>query len=172
MWGFLVKLANSRALTAGIFFLLLGGAGFLMPNSLWNENFQDTIYQNLTIPELSDLCNSGLGQLAKMFSSGIQQACTEYKLMSYAIIGSGIIGLILLIIGAVISKSSKQKTLTCSYCNYVAISETDLLEHSSINHLDKSPYKCEHCDFIGITEEILWNHYNDNHPDEKKWKWN
>jgi len=156
----------------GILFLIIAAGGFLMPNSVWNENFQGTNYQNLTIPELSDLCNSGLGQLAKMFNSNNQQACTEYKLMYYAIIGSGIIGLILLIIGAVISKSSKQKTLTCSYCNYVAISETDLLKHSSVNHLDESPYKCEHCNFIGITEEILWNHYNNSHPDEKKWKWN
>ena len=165
-------MANYSVLTVGILFLIIAGAGFLMPNSLWNENFQGTIYQNYTIPELSDLCNSGLGQLAKMFSSGIQQACTEYKLMSYAIISSGIIGLILLIIGAVISKSSKPKTLTCSYCNFVAISETDIDQHYFKNHLDKSPYKCEHCDFIGITEEILWNHYSDEHPDAKKWKWN
>ena len=165
-------MVNYSVLTVGILFLIIAAGGFLMPNSLWNENFQGTIYQNLTIPELSDLCNSGLGQLAKMFNSDVQQACTEFKLMSYAIIGSGIIGLILLIIGAVIPKSSKPKTLTCSYCNYVAISETDIDQHYFKNHLDKSPYKCEHCDFIGITEEILWNHYNDNHPDEKKWKWN
>jgi hypothetical protein len=102
----------------------------------------------------------------------MQQACTEFKLISYGIYGSGIIGLILLIIGAVISKSSKPKTLTCSYCNFVAISETDIDQHYFKNHLDKSPYKCEHCDFIGITEEILWNHYTDEHPDAKKWKWN
>ena len=165
-------MANYSVLTVGILFLIIAGAGFLMPYSLLNENIRGTVYQNLTFPELSDLCNSGLGHVDKMFSSGVQQACTEFKLISYGIYGSGIIGLILLIIGAVISKSSKPKTLTCSYCNFVAISETDIDQHYFKNHLDKSPYKCEHCDFIGITEEILWNHYTDEHPDAKKWKWN
>ena len=165
-------MVNYSVLSVGILFLIIAGAGFLMPYSLLNENIRGTVYQNLTFPELSDLCNSGLGHVAKMFSSGMQQACTEFKLISYGIYGSGIIGLILLIIGAVISKSSKPKTLTCSYCNFVAISETDIDQHYFKNHLDKSPYKCEHCDFIGITEEILWNHYTDEHPDAKKWKWN
>ena len=165
-------MANYSVLSIGILFLIIAGAGFLMPNSLWNENLRGTVYQNLTILELSDFCNSGQVQLAKMFNSGVQQACAEFKLMSYAIMGSGIIGLILLITGSVLSKSSKPKTLTCSYCNYVAISKIDIDQHYFKNHLDKSPYKCEHCDFIGITEEILWNHYSDEHPDAKKWKWN
>jgi len=71
------------------------------------------------------------------------------------------------------SKSNfKEKSLTYKYCNFIAITEHELLKHNSEKHLDKSPYVCEHCDFIGITEEILWNHYNDIHPDKKKWKWN
>jgi len=74
----------------------------------------------------------------------------------------------LIIVGAVVS-GSKIETLVCPYCNFVAKSENDLLEHKTKNHLDKSPYKCGECDFIGITEEILWNHYKDKHPDKKKW---
>jgi len=85
----------------------------------------------------------------------------------------GLIGIILVIVGAVVPSGSapfsKQKPLTCPYCNYVANSDTDLLKHKADNHLDKSPFKCEHCDFIGITEEVLWNHYNDKHPGKKKW---
>jgi hypothetical protein len=77
--------------------------------------------------------------------------------------------LVLIIVGVLIPSKRKENTMTCPYCNYVAVSDTDLLQHKTVNHLDKSPYTCGHCDFIGITEEILWNHYNDKHPNEKKW---
>lgn len=127
-----------------------------------------------TIFSLNDLCNSGIGQIGqafdKMFGQGkIEQKCLEFKYETYGIIGIGLIGLILVIVGAFVPSRSKEKALTCSYCNYISLSETDLLKHKTDNHLDKSPYKCEHCDFIGITEEVLWNHYKDKHPDKKKW---
>ncbi|PBO84223.1 MAG: hypothetical protein COA77_10485, partial [Thaumarchaeota archaeon] len=49
------------------------------------------------------------------------------------------------------SKSNfKEKSLTYKYCNFIAITEHELLKHNSEKHLDKSPYVCEHCDFIGI----------------------
>jgi hypothetical protein len=106
LWGFLVKLANSRALTAGIFFLLLGGAGFLMPNSVWNENSRGTFLEDLTVPEIYELCNSGLGQLGKAFSSDVREACGEIKLMSYGIYGVGLLGIILIVVGAVTPKKN------------------------------------------------------------------
>ena len=146
--------------------VLLGVAvlGFLYP----------VTSQGHTVFSLNDLCNSGVGQFAQVLeqvvgSSQITQKCVEFRYATYGIIGLGLIGLILVIIGAVVPSRSKEKALTCSYCNYVALSETDLLKHKTDNHLDKSPYKCEYCDFIGITEEVLWNHYKDKHPDKKKW---
>ena len=130
--------------------------------------------QGHTVISLNDLCNSSIGQLAQVFeqlfgSTQIIQKCLEFRYATYGIIGLGLTGLILIIIGAVVPSRPKENALICSYCNYVAFSETDLLKHKADNHLDKSPYKCEHCDFIGITEEVLWNHYDDKHPDKKKW---
>lgn len=151
---------------AGIFLLILAIIGYIIP---LND-------MGWTAPEANDLCSSNLGKLGQLFSGDAQQVCSQMKYITLGIYGFGLIGLILIIIGAVVpSKSNhkfKEKSSTCKYCNFIAMSETELLKHNSEKHLDKSPYVCEHCDFIGITEEILWNHYNDEHPDKKKWKWN
>ena len=126
-----------------------------------------------SIPEVSALCTSEMGQLGQAYSPDLVKGCSEFNIMLYGIYGSGLAGVILLIVGVVIPESkSKEKSLTCKYCNFVALSEAELLKHNLEKHLDKSPFKCEHCDFIGITEEVLWNHYSDEHPDKKKWKWN
>ena len=95
----------------------------------------------------------------------------EYqKWRIYVSIGQimAVIGVIIMI-PALILKNKKSNSYSCSYCNYVGMTEGELQKHKAEKHLDKSQYKCEHCDFIGITEEILWNHYNDKHPDKKKW---
>jgi len=105
----------------------------------------------------------GWAMLSPEYQSLLQELMFGYLL---AVIG------IILIIVAVIPSKSKARSLTCSYCNFVAMSETELDAHLVKDHLDKSPYKCEHCDFIGFTEEIVQNHYKDKHPDKKKWKWN
>ena len=94
------------------------------------------------------------------------QACSLFGAMTFSIYGISLIGIILIIVGAV---KKSNKTLICRYCNYAFNSEADLINHENEKHLDESPYKCEHCDFIGKTEEELWDHYNDKHPDEKKW---
>jgi hypothetical protein len=156
-------MANGGLIGAGIIFLGIAIIGYIVPVN--DEGW--------SIPDVTALCNSGMGQLGQAFSGDIVKVCSEYNMMLYGIYGSGLIGIILLIVGSVIPESkSKEKSLTCKYCNFVAMSEPELLKHNSENHLDKSPYVCEHCDFIGITEEILWNHYNDDHSDKKKWKWN
>ena len=128
-----------------------------------------------TVFEVNDFCSSGIGQLAKIFekmtirTDQYEQKCREYKYATYGLFGIGIAGIILVVVGAVVPSKSKESPVTCPYCNYVPLSETDLLKHKAGNHLDKYPYKCEHCGFRGITEEVLWNHYNDKHPDKKKW---
>ena len=147
----------------GIFLLVLAIIGYIIPiNDLgW------------TASETNDLCTSDLGRLGQLFSGDAQQVCSQMKYITLGIYGFGLIGIILIIVGALVpSKSKKENSLICKYCNFVVMSETEMLKHKTEKHLDKSPYVCEHCDFIGITEEILWNHYNDIHPDKKKWKWN
>lgn len=146
-----------RLSIAGGILLGLAVMGFIVPvtDNGWS------------IPQVHDLCSSGFGQLGQAFSGDIQQVCSEYRIATFGIYGIGLIGLILLIVGLLSPSKSNKKSLTCSYCNFVALSETEL-KHKSDKHLDKSPYVCEHCDFIGITEEILWNHYNDEHHENTK----
>ena len=103
----------------------------------------------------------GWAMLSPEYQSLLQELMFGYAL---AVIGIG------LLLASVIK--SKSKALICSYCNFVAMSETELNAHLAKDHLDKSPFKCKHCDFIGFTEEILRNHYNDEHQAKKKWKWN
>jgi len=160
-------MANKGALGVGIFFLLIGGSGFLMPNSVWNEGSRGTQFAEMTIPELHDLCSSGLGQLGQAFSGDIQKGCSEIRIVAYGIYGSGIIGLILIIVGAVVP--GKNRTWTCKFCNYATSTEAEMINHKNRKHLEKTGYICEHCAFIGRTEGELLDHYNDKHPNEKKW---
>ena len=152
-------MTNTGAIVSGAILLGIAILGFLYPiNDMgWS------------VPQAHELCSSGLGQLGQAFIGDIQKICLEFRYITYGIYALGLIGIILVIVGVVISSKSKEKTMTCAYCNFIATSETELLKHSSDKHLDKSPYKCGHCDFIGITEEILWNHYVEKHPNEKKW---
>lgn len=60
-----------------------------------------------SIPQANDLCNSAMGSLAQLFegffgSSQITQKCLEIRYMTYGIYGVGLIGLILVIVGAVV----------------------------------------------------------------------
>ena len=126
--------------------------------------------EGYSIPEVVALCNTDMGQLGQAFSGDIVKACSEFNGLLIGVYGAAILGSVLMIVGAIIPESSKKNKLTCSYCNFVAMSEPELQKHNLENHLDKSPYVCEHCDFVAITEEILLNHYNDKHPDKKKWK--
>ena len=153
-------MGNLGLIGSGIVLIFIAGFGYVIP-----------VDEGYSIPDVSAICSSAAGQLSQAYSGEVVKSCSEFQMMLYGVYGSGLLGIILLIVGVVLPKL-KVKSLTCSYCNFIAISETELLKHNSENHLDKSPYKCEHCDFIGISEEILWNHYQDKHPDKKKWKYN
>jgi len=149
----------------GAVLLVIAVIGYVIPvNDVTTGGSPITI----TIPNAIGICNSDLGQLGQAYNSEVAQSCSMYSLMVMGIYGSGILGIVLIIVGAV-TGGKKESSTVCSYCNFVGKTEAELLEHKAKNHLDKSPYKCEHCDFIGISEEILWNHYKDKHPDEKKW---
>lgn len=118
------------------------------------------------------MCSSGLVQLGQaldsFFGGDLQNQCTQIKYSVYGIVGIAIIGIVLVIVGAVVP--SGEQALICEYCNYATTTKTDLINHKNDKHLEKvSPYVCEHCDYIGTTEEELWDHYNDKHPESKKW---
>jgi len=113
-------MANKGALGVGIFFLLIGVVGFLMPNSVWNENSRGTPLAEMTIPEFHDLCSSGLGQLGQAFSGDVQKACSQTKIVTYGIYGIGIVGLILIIVGAVVPGNPKvMRKMNCRNCGAV-----------------------------------------------------
>ncbi len=160
-------MARAGLFGLGILFIVIAIGGYIIPLNVTLAGTTHTI----AIPQGVAFCNSGMGQFSQLLAE-VVKFCSEFEILLYGVYGSGVLGIILIIIGAVIPSKLKQKKLTCSYCNFIAISETELEKHNSEKHLDKSPYVCEHCDFIGISEEILWNHYNDDHPDKKKWKWN
>jgi len=151
-------MARKGAIGAGIFVLIIGIIGIIMPVNDFGHSVVD----------LHNLCTSGIGQLAQFFGGQqVIQNCQTAKGATYLVLGLAGIGTIIIIIGAVVS--SKPRTWICEYCNYATSAEAEMINHKNEKHLDKLPYICEHCDFIGKTEEELWNHYNDKHPKEKKW---
>ena len=118
-------MAKLGALVVGIFFLLIGVAGFLMPNSVFNENSRGTQFADMTIPEVHDLCSSGLGQIGQAFSGDMQKGCSDIRMVTYGIYGSGIIGLILIIVGAVVPGNPKlMGKMNCGNCGAAIDSKT------------------------------------------------
>ncbi len=85
-------MGNAQIATGGLILIFLAGLGYVYPLA---DN-------GMTIPEINDLCASGLGQLGQTFSGDVQKICREYGYLMYGIYGFGLIGLILLVVGAVI----------------------------------------------------------------------
>jgi hypothetical protein len=137
--------AHSGALVAGAFFAIIGGFGFIIPNSSWNKNSIGTPFENLTIIEINNLCTSGIGFLAQAFSPEIVDACSEIKLISYAIYGSIVIGIILFVVGALVT-NNKNSLYFCKHCKLAFTDLADLYNHSVKEHDDD--------DVEGIQEEV------------------
>lgn len=108
-------MAHAGAGITGAILLGIAIVGFVFPI---NE-------QGHTIPSLNDLCSSGIGQMAQaldgIFGGSMTSNCIQIKYMTYGIYGFGLIGIILIIVGAVIPTKTKENVLTCPYCNYVAV---------------------------------------------------
>jgi len=83
----------------------------------------------LTIPQVNDLCASGMGQLGQMFSGDVLQICREYGYLMYGIYGLGIGGLILIIVGSVVP--GKKSITVCEYCNLAFSTEAELYNHKN-----------------------------------------
>ena len=92
-------MASGPAIAFGILFLVLAGLGFLYP-------VNDLGY---TIIQSDELCSSGLGQLAQFFGGkSTLEACQQIKLVAYGVYGLGLLGIILVIVGAVVSSGQKE----------------------------------------------------------------
>jgi len=92
-------MAKGGLIGAGIVFLGIAIIGYVVPvNDVTTEGFAITI----TIPNAVGICNSDMGQLGQVYNSEVAQSCSMYSLMIMGIYGSGLLGLILIIVGAVI----------------------------------------------------------------------
>jgi len=90
--------ANARVGYLGLSLIALGVLGYFIPATP----------TGLTVLEVNDLCESGMGQLGQTFSGDVQKICREYSYLMYGVYGSLIIGIILMIIGAVTSGGAKE----------------------------------------------------------------
>ena len=87
-------MANGGAILAGIILFVIAFLGYTYP-------ITDNGY---TIPQYDQLCDSGTGQIGKLFSRGVQQDCSLANTLTLGIYGFGLIGLILFIVGLVVPK--------------------------------------------------------------------
>ncbi len=92
-------MANIAIVSVVCLLLVIAVVGYVTP---FNEGY--------TIPGTDAICSGDMGQLGQTFRAEIQQGCSEYKLATLGIYGVGIVGIIIIIVGAVVpSKSNKQK---------------------------------------------------------------
>jgi len=90
----------------GVLFLFLAIIGYIFPI---NETTIGGIEIPITIPMAAGICNSGVGQFGQVLSAEAVKTCSEYNMLISGIYGSGILGIVLLIVGAIITEKSKGK---------------------------------------------------------------
>jgi len=83
----------------GILFLFLAIIGYIFP--IAGE-------EGYSIPQVAALCNSGMGQLGQAFSGDFVKACSDYNGLLMGVYGSGVLGVILMIVGAVRTGKKKE----------------------------------------------------------------
>ena len=89
-------MARSEVATIGALLLIAGVIGYFIPMPV---TMADTTV-NLTIPQVVAFCDSGLGSLAQL-SPQVVMVCSQYNTFMFGIYGAGLIGIILIIVGAV-----------------------------------------------------------------------
>lgn len=115
-------MANGPAIAIGIFFLFLAGLGYIYPVGSDGQ----------TIPQFNDMCKSGIGQLGQLFSSDAQENCRIANYMTLGVYGFGIIGVILIIVGAVVP--SKRNEYLCKNCNFRTDDRREIEDHCDSKH--------------------------------------
>jgi len=86
-------------------FLIIAVIGYSTPISI---TLADTTV-NPTIPQMVAFCDSGIGQFAQM-SPQVVMVCSEYNNFMMGIYGSGLLGIILIIVGSVTGKKEKDES--------------------------------------------------------------
>ena len=87
-------MANWVLLIMGIILIINAGIAYAYP----------AFSMGLTWTMANDVCNGPLGELGKVLGTQeIRQVCTMASMITMAIYGAGIIGIILIIVGAVVS---------------------------------------------------------------------
>ena len=94
-----------NAVWFGILLIVIAVGGYYvpMPFTLAGETISNTI------PNVVAFCESGIGQFAQM-SPEIVKICSEFNTLMLGIYGSGLLGIILIIVGAA-KGDSKEKIL-------------------------------------------------------------
>jgi len=95
--------AHGGVVAVGIIILVIAIIAFFW--SIPNSGF--------TIPQAYDLCTSDLMQWALLYGddSEARQACNIIAMMAFAIYGSGLLGIILIIVGAVTGGHSNEEKI-------------------------------------------------------------
>lgn len=96
-------MARGGILGIGIALIGLAVAGYIIPLSV---TLADTTTK-LTIPQVVAICNSGLGQIGQLLPQ-VVMVCSEYNNFMLGIYGGGIIGFILIIVGAMLPETNKE----------------------------------------------------------------
>jgi len=96
--------ANGWLVALGIFLIIIAILAYTVSLSI---TLADTTV-NLTIPQVVAFCNSGLGQFAQL-SPQVVMVCSEYNNFLMGIYGFGLLGIILIIVGAVSDRKKESK---------------------------------------------------------------
>lgn len=97
-------MANVKAIALGVSFLIISIIGYNLP-------IQVTLAEttgNIPIPKVVAFCDSEMGEFSQIIVQ-VAIVCSQYNDLMMGIYGSGILGIILIIVGAVIPSKSKPK---------------------------------------------------------------
>ena len=123
-------MANTAIVVTGIVILFLGIIGFFYP--IWDRGF--------TAPQIHQICSTDWVQFGLMFDTegNLRQLCNTFSILTTAIYGFGIVGIIMIIVGAV--KKSKQSSYVCGHCDFIGTSEEVLWNHYNEKHPDEKKW--------------------------------
>ena len=98
-------MARGGIIGIGVVLIVLAVAGYINPISV---TLADTTV-NLTIPQVVAFCDSGFGQISQMLAQ-VVMVCSEYNNFMMGIYGSGLLGIILIIVGLVTGKKEEDES--------------------------------------------------------------
>jgi len=155
-------MAREEFVLIGVLLIVLAVGGYFipMPFTLAGETSSNTI------PNVVAFCESGLGQFAQL-SPEIVKICSEFNTLMLGIYGSGLLGIILIIVGAV-KGDSKEKIL---HVDTGEVEERSTKEHDkSIDILKERYAKGEITkeEFVNMKNDLGGNMPIQNYKPEKK----